>query len=116
LGTPTIPTIPLSPDVRAAYKALYDKNEAALEEANDFELTTSLNASQLDIGNLLQADDVYRIQADDAQFQVVLTQLTETNKGLKALQTKISGIAGSISTIGAVAGAISKVLKMVPGI
>jgi hypothetical protein len=113
LGTPTIP---LSPDVRAAYKALYDKNEAALEATNDFELTKALNASQLDIGNLLQADDEYRIQADDAQFQAVLTQLTATNTGLKALQTKISGITGGIATIGAVAGAINNVLKLVPGI
>ena len=113
MGTPTIP---LSPDVRAAYKALYAKNEAALEATNDFDLTKALNASQLDIGNLLQADDAYRIQADDAQFQAVLTQLNTTNEGLKALQKKISGITGGISTIGAVAGAINDVLKLVPGI
>jgi hypothetical protein len=113
LGTPTIP---LSPDVRAAYKAVYDENEAALETANDFELTKSLNASQLAIGNLLQADDEYQFQANDAQFQAVLTQLTTTNNGLRTLQTKISQIAGGISTFGAVVGAINKVLKMVPGI
>ena len=113
MGTPTIP---LTPDVRAAYQAVYNSNETALETTNDFELTKAMNASQKDIGNLLQADDQYKFQADDAQFQAVLTQLNTTNEGLKALQKKISGITGGISTIGAVAGAINDVLKLVPGI
>ena len=113
MGTPTIP---LTPDVRAAYQAVYNSNETALETTNDFELTKAMNASQKDIGNLLQADDQYKFQADDAQFQAVLTQLKATNTGLKALQAKISGIAGGISTFGTVVGAINDVLTMVPGI
>ncbi len=110
------PTIPLSPDVRASYEAVYAKNQAAIDSTNDFELLKSLNASQLDIGNLLQADDQYRIHADDAQFQAILTQINTTNAGLKALQTKISGIAGGISTFGAVVGAINQVLSLAPGL
>ena len=110
------PTIPLSPDVRASYKAVYAKNQAAIDSTNDFELLKSLNASQLDIGNLLQADDQYQIDADDVQFQAILTQINATNAGLKELQTKISGISGGISTFGAVVGAINQVLSLVPGL
>ena len=36
--------------------------------------------------------------------------------GLKALQAKISGIAGGISTFGAVVGAINQVLSLAPGL
>jgi hypothetical protein len=112
----TAPTIPLSADVRASYEAVYANNQAAIDSTNDFELLNSLNASQLDVGNLLQADDQYRIQADYAQFQEILTQMNTTNAGLKALQTKISGIAGGISTFGAVVGAINQVLSLTSGL
>ena len=112
----TAPTIPLSADVRASYEAVYAKNKDAIDSTNDFELLNSLNASQLDVGNLLQSDDQYRIQADYAQFQAILTQIDTTNSGLKALQTKISGIAGGISTFGAVVGAINDVLSLTSGL
>lgn len=108
------PAIPLSPDVRAAYQEMYAKNEAAIESTTDFNLLKALNASQLDIGGLLSADDQYRLNADSAQFQSILTQINATNNGLKALQTKISGIASGIATFGAVVGAIDKVLSLVP--
>jgi hypothetical protein len=117
LGTPSsTPAIPLSPDVRTAYEDIYAKNQAAIEGATDFDLLTALNASQLDIGGLLSADDQYRLNADTAQFQAILTQINATNSGLKALQTKIAGVASKISTFGAVLGAIDKVLSLVPGI
>jgi hypothetical protein len=110
------PTIPLTPDLRASYEAVYAKNQAAIDTTNDLEVLKSLNASQLDIGNLLSADDQYRIHADSALFQTMLTQINTTNTGLKALQTKIAGIAQGISTFSDVVGAIDKVLSMVPGI
>ena len=106
------PTIPLSTDVRASYQDVYAKNQAAINNTNDFDLLKLLNASQRDVGNLLQADDQYRIHADDGQFQAILTQIGTTNTGLKALQTKIAGIAGGISTFGAVVGAINQVLSL----
>jgi hypothetical protein len=108
------PAIPLSPDVRAAYQDIYAKNQAAIEATADFDLLTALNASQLNIGGLISADDQYRLNADTAQFQAMLAQINATNSGLKTLQTKIAGIAGGISTFGAVVGAIDKVLSLVP--
>ncbi len=113
---PTAPTIPLSPDVRTAYEDLYAKNQAAIENTADFELLKALNASQLDIGGLLSADDQYRLNSDSAQFQAMLTQINATNDGLKALQTKIAGIAGGVAKFGAVVGAIAKVLSLIPGV
>jgi hypothetical protein len=49
-------------------------------------------------------------------MQTILTQIDTTNAGLKALQTKIAGVAEGISKFGEVLGAIDKVLSMVPGI
>jgi hypothetical protein len=113
LGTPTIP---LPPDVRASYEDLYAKNQAAIDSTNDFAVLQSLNASQLDIGNLLSADDQYRIHSDTAQFQAMLTQINTTNTGLKTLQTKIAGVSSKIAVFGQVVGAINKVLSLFPGI
>jgi hypothetical protein len=116
IPAPATPAIPLSPDVRTAYKALYDENQAAIEATGDFELLEALNASQSNIGGLLSADDQYRLNADTAQFQAMLKQINATNNGLKTLQTKIAGIAGGVAKFGAVVGAINKVLSLVPGI
>lgn len=115
-STPLPPTLPLSADIRAAYEDTYAKNQAAIEGTTDFDLLTTLNASQDDVGGLLSADDAYRIHADSAAFQALLAQISTTNKGLKVLQTKIAGIAGDIGKFALVAGAITKVLSMVPGI
>jgi len=120
LSTPTpapaTPTVPLSADVRAAYEAVYEKNKAAIDGTTDFELLTALNASQDDIGGLLSADDVYRLNQNTAQYQAVVTSINSTNANLKTLQTKIAGIASKIGILGDVVGAISKVLSLVPGI
>ncbi len=114
--TPAAPKFPLSPDVRTAYEDLYAKNQTAIEGTLDFELLKALNASQLDIGGLLSADDQYRLNSDSAQFQAMLTHINATNDGLKTLQTKIAGIAGGIAKFGAVVGAIDKVLSLIPGV
>ena len=114
--TPTAPTIPLSPEVRTAYEDLYAKNQTAIEGTLDFDLLSALNASQLDIGGLLSSDDQYRLNADSAQFQAMLTQINTTNGGLKTLQTKIAGIAGGVAKFGTVVGAIDKVLSLIPGV
>jgi hypothetical protein len=110
------PTVPLTPDARAAYEALYATNETAIENTNDVELLKSLNATQLDIGNLLSADDQYRLNQNTAQFEALLKAINGTNAGLKTLQTKIAGIAGGIAKFADVVGAINKVLSVIPGV
>jgi hypothetical protein len=114
LSTTPIPAIPLTPDLRASYQEVYAKNQKALEEANDFELVKQLNASQLQIGGLLSADDQYRLHADTALFQSMLTQIKATNDGLKTLQDKIGKIEGGISKFADVLGAVSQVLSFFP--
>ena len=109
-------TIPLSADVRASYEDVYAKNQAAINSTNDFELLKSLNESQTAIGNLLSADDQYRIHADDAKYKEILAQLAQTNAGLDALQNKIAGIAGEFGVLADVVGAITKLLTIVPGL
>jgi hypothetical protein len=110
------PTVPLTPDARAAYEALYATNQTAIENTADVDLLKSLNATQLDIGNLLSADDQYRLNQNTAQFEALLKAINSTNAGLKILQTKIAGIAGGIAKFGEVVGAITKVLSVIPGV
>jgi hypothetical protein len=120
LSTPTpapaTPTIPLPADVRAAYEAVYAKTQAAIVGTTDFTLLTALNATRDDIGGLISADDQYRISQNTAQFEALLKSINATNAGLKTLQTTIAGVAVKIGRFGEVAGAINKVLSLVPGI
>jgi len=117
LSTPTpgsgTPSIPLTADQRTAYEALYDKNEAAIQGTTDVDLLKTLNDTQLNIGNLLSADDQYHIQQDTAQFKALLTAINTTNDGLKDLKKKIAGVATKISIFGDVLAAVNKVLTLV---
>jgi hypothetical protein len=113
--TPTGPTIPLTPEVRAAYQDLYNKLETAIENTIDVGTLETLNASQLDIGNILIKNSEYQLAANTALFNALLQQINTANVGLKALKAQIIGISNDISTFANILGAIDKVLTMVPG-
>jgi hypothetical protein len=113
---PPAPTIPLTPELRAAYQDLYDKYETAIENTTDVGALEALNASQLDVGNILTKDDEYRLAANTALYDALLQQINSTNVDLKALQTQILAIANGISTFGNILAAIDKVLTLVPGV
>lgn len=108
-------TLPLSPAVRAAYQDLYDKYEAAIEATADVGALEALNASQLDVDNILTKDAEYRLAANTALYGALLKQIQSTNGDLKALQKQIQAIAKGVSTFGEILGAIQKVLSMMPG-
>jgi hypothetical protein len=113
-STPLPPTLPLSAEIRAAYEDVYAKNQAAIEGTLDVGLLTALNDSQDAIGGMLSADDQFHIHANSAAFQALLAQIGTTNAGLKDLQAKVDKVAGDIGKFAMVAGAINKVLSMVP--
>ncbi len=114
--TPTGPTIPLTPEVRAAYQDLYNKLETAIENTTDVGALETLNASQLDVGNVLTKDAEYQLNANTALFNALLQQINTTNAGLKALKAEILTISSGISTFGTILGAVDKILTMVPGL
>jgi hypothetical protein len=113
--TPPALTLPLSPAVRAAYQALYDKYEAAIETTADVGALEALNASQLDVDDILTKDGEYRLAANTALYNALLKQIQSTNAGLEALQAQIQAIAKGVSTFGEILSAIHKVLSLMPG-
>jgi hypothetical protein len=114
--TPSAPTIPLTPELRAAYQDLYDKYETAIENTTDVGALEALNASQLDVGNILTKDGEYQLAANTALYHALLEQINSTNVDLKALRTQILAISSGVSTFGDILGAINKVLTLVPGV
>jgi len=114
--TPSAPAIPLTAELRAAYQDLYDRYEAAIENTSDVGALEALNASQLDVGNILTKDGEYRLAANTALYDALLQQINSTNVDLKALKTQILAISDGVSTFGDIVGAIDKVLTLIPGV
>ncbi|HEV2645500.1 MAG TPA: hypothetical protein VGU46_03960 [Acidobacteriaceae bacterium] len=111
---PASPTIPLTPQLRAAYEDLYNKYEAAIESTADVGALEALNASQLKVDDILTKDDLYRLEANTALYQALLAQIHTTNLDLEALKAQILAISSGISVFADILAAIDKVLTMVP--
>ncbi len=111
---PPPPTIPLTPEALAAYKALYDQYEAAIQATDDVGVLKGLEASQLDVRNILTKDNMYRLKASTALYEALLTQIGATNKDLAALRKQIADIADHIATAATILAAIDKVLTIIP--
>jgi hypothetical protein len=109
------PTIPLTPEVRAAYQDLYNKYEAAIENTADPVVLGTLNGSQSNVDDVLTKDSMYRLHADTALFQALLKQINATNAELKTLKAQISAIASHIAIAGDILAAINRVLTLIPG-
>jgi hypothetical protein len=107
-------TIPLTDDLRIAYRALYDQYEALIEATTDPGLLEALNASQTDVDNILTKDSMYRLHANTALYQALLEQINSTNDDLAALKKQIQTVASHVAEAGDVIAAITKVLSLVP--
>lgn len=110
-GLPTSPNIPLSADLRAAYQDLYAQIENAIESTTDVTALQALNAQQAQVDDVLQKDAIYRLGANTDAFNALLSQINDTNNGLKTLQSQIQATASHFQTAGAILGAIDKVLS-----
>lgn len=111
---PADPTIPLTPEVRAAYQDLYDKMQAALDATMDEATIEALNAWQPEVDQVLRKDDLYKLSQDTAAFQALLKQIKYVNQGLKTLQDQIKSIASHFAMAGDILAAVEKVLTLVP--
>jgi hypothetical protein len=112
---PASPTIPLTPELRAAYEDLNNKYETAIQSTIDPGVLEALNDSQLNVGNILTKDTMYRLHANTALYDALLTQIDSTNDDLQKLKDQIDAISSGISTFGDIVAAITKVLALVPG-
>ena len=113
---PANPSIPLSPEARAAYEDLYNKMQAAIDSTMDLATLQALNAWQPKVEQMLTEDDNYKLNADTAIFDSLQKQINYVNQGLKTLRDQISSIASHIAVAGDVIAAINKVLTLVPGV
>ena len=112
--SPPPPSIPLTPEVKAAYKALYDTYEVAIENTTDPGLLEVLNASQTNVDNILTKNAMYVLNANTALFQALMDQIKSTNDELLKLKKQIEAVAGHVAMAAQILGAITTVLKAVP--
>ena len=110
------PEIPLMPDVRTAYEELYAQYETAIENTADAALLEKLNASQLAVAAVINADNQAILNQNTDTFSNVLTQIGIANKGMRQLQADIEKIGKNIGMYAGIVTGITKVLGMVPGI
>ncbi len=112
---PANPTIPLTPDVRAAYQDLYNKIQMGIDSTMDLATVQALNTWRAEVDQVLTKDDEYRLSADTAIFEALQKQISYTNQGLETLRDQISSIASHFAMAGDIIAAISKVLTVIPG-
>lgn len=112
---PANPSVPLAPDVRAAYQDLYVKIQAGIDSTMDLAAVQALNTWRDEVDQVLTKDDEYKLSADTAIFEALQKQITYTNQGLKTLRNQISSIASHFAMAGDVIAAIDKVLTLFPG-
>lgn len=112
---PTEVSIPLSPEVRAAYQDLYDKIQAAIDSTMDRTALEALNPQLYAVDQVLTRDDMYKLTQDTAVFAELKSQINSVNQGLKTLRAEIAATASHFATAGAIIAAIDKVLTLIPG-
>jgi hypothetical protein len=105
-------TIPLTPALQVAYHDLYNAYEAQIESSNDPAVLEPLNASQLNVGNVLIKNSEYYIHANTALFTALQTQIKTTNTELGTVKKQISAIAGKVAMAGTILSCINKVLSL----
>ncbi len=112
---PANPTIPLTPEVRAAYQDLYNKIQAGIDSTMDLAAVQALNTWWAEVDQVLTKDDEYKLSADTAIFEALKKQINYTNQGLKTLRDQISSIASHFAMAGDIVAAIDKVFTLIPG-
>jgi len=106
---PAAPAIPLSDDLQAAYKNLYDKLEAEYQSTADPTVLGAIGPIRDNVENILTNDAMYKFNQDSALFATLKQQISSATDGLKTLQTQINATASHFKTAADILGAISKV-------
>ena len=107
-------TIPLTPEVKAAYQDLYDKIQAAIDSTMDLATVEALNRWWREVDQVLTQDKEYTISQDTNIFAALQKQIKYVNDGLAGLRSEISSIASHFAMAGDIIAAIDKVLTLVP--
>ena len=109
-----LPTIPLTTDIRAAYENLSAKYQAAFDANPDYAFRVEVRDWKTDVDNVLEKDAMYRLNANTALLEAILTQIKTTNTDLVKIKAEISAIAGDFALVGDVLVYINKVLNLLP--
>ena len=113
---PLNPTIPLSPDLKAAYQNLYDTLQSAVNSTMDLATIEALNPMLNQVDQVLTQNDEYTLSQDTNVFTALQKQIQSVNDGLKVLRGQVQAIAAHFALAGTVIAAIDKVLGFfIPG-
>ena len=111
---PTAPSIPLTPEVRAAYQDLYNKIQAQLDSTMDLAVIQALNPQLAAVDLVLTKDDLYKLNANTAALNALQKQISNTNQSLDKLHAEITSIASHFQRAADILAAIEKVRSLVP--
>ena len=113
LGAP--PLSPLTDEQRADYHDLYDKLQTAMEDnASDPTVYLPLKDARSDVDAILTKDTLYRLQANTALYQSLVTQIKDTNVDLAQLKAEILAIDDKLQRFADVVAAVDKVITKFP--
>jgi hypothetical protein len=113
---PTAPSIPLTPEVRAAYQNLYNKIQAQIDSTMDLAAIQALNPQLAAVDQVLTKDDLYKLNANTAALNALQKLINDTNQGLDKLHAQITSIASHFQMAADILAAIEKVRSLVPGV
>lgn len=108
------PTIPLTPELRAAYQELYDKIQSAIDSTMDLSALEALNKWQPQVDRVLTLDQEFQLSQDTQTFSSLQRQICDVNDGLMALRAQISSIASHFEMAGDIIAAIDKIVSLLP--
>ena len=116
IGTTPLPayTIPLTPDVKAAYQDLYKKVQTAIDSTMDLATIEALNKWWPEIDQVLTKDDEYKLTQDKNIFTALQKQIKFVNDGMKELRDQIAAIASHFAMAADIIAAIDKILTLIP--
>ena len=116
IGSTPLPayTIPLTPEVRAAYVDLYNKIQDAIDSTMDLATVEALNQWQPQVRLVLDEDDEYTFSKDTNIFASLQKQIKTVNDGITQLRGQIAAIAAHFAMAGEIIAAINKILSLLP--
>jgi len=112
---PANPSIPLSPELKAAYQNAYNTMQAQIDSTMDPVALQALNAAQPQIQSVLDKDALYHLNQNTAAFSELQKQFDAANKSLKTLKAQIAATASHFSMAAEIIAAINGVLSLIPG-
>ncbi len=105
--------MPITEDqVYTAYQAVLDTLNASIISTVDPAAIQILQAHAQNLTDLLDNDDIVRLEANAAELAALSPSMAKVNTLLNTLQNQLKGVADNIADAGKILGAIATALQL----